>query len=88
MLVLSRKVGDKIVIGDKITVTLVRLAGNRVSIGVDAPDDVRVMRGELAGVGDRSETGDCNQTSGKRRTEAGSSCNVPTAALTAETLAP
>jgi carbon storage regulator len=88
MLVLSRKVGDKIVIGDKITVTLVRLAGNRVSIGVDAPDDVRVMRGELAGVGDRSETGDCNQTSGKSCTEAGSSCNVPTAALTAETLAP
>lgn len=88
MLVLSRKVGDKIVIGDKITVTLVRLAGNRVSIGVDAPDDVRVMRGELAEVPDRIETGDCDQTSGKPRTESGASCNVPTSALTAETLAP
>lgn len=47
MLVLSRKVGEKIVIGDNITVTLVRLAGNRVAIGVDAPDRVRVMRGEI-----------------------------------------
>ncbi len=47
MLVLSRKVGEKIVIGDNITVTLVRLAGNRVAIGVDAPDRVRVVRGEI-----------------------------------------
>lgn len=47
MLVLSRKVGEKIVIGDNITITLVRMAGNRVSIGVDAPGEVRVIRGEI-----------------------------------------
>lgn len=47
MLVLSRKVGEKIVIGDNITITLVRMAGNRISIGVDAPDQVRVIRGEI-----------------------------------------
>ncbi|MFM7074241.1 MAG: carbon storage regulator [Planctomycetota bacterium] len=47
MLVLSRKVGEKIVIGDNITITLVRMAGNRVSIGVEAPDQVRVIRGEI-----------------------------------------
>ena len=49
MLVLSRKVGEKIVIGGNITVTLVRLAGNRVSIGVDAPADIRIVRGEVDG---------------------------------------
>ncbi len=48
MLVLSRKVGEKIVIGDNITVIVNRLSGNRISLGIDAPTDVRIVRGELA----------------------------------------
>ncbi|MEX2174521.1 MAG: carbon storage regulator [Pirellulaceae bacterium] len=47
MLVLSRKVGEKLIIGDNITVVINRVAGNRVTIGIEAPDDVRVIRGEL-----------------------------------------
>ena len=47
MLVLSRKVGEKIVIGDNISIVVNRVAGNRVSIGIDAPDDVKIIRGEL-----------------------------------------
>lgn len=47
MLVLSRKVGEKLVIGDNITIVVSRVAGNRVTIGIDAPDSVRIMRGEL-----------------------------------------
>ena len=47
MLVLSRKPGEKIHIGDDITVCLVEVSGNRVRIGIEAPDDVRVLRGEL-----------------------------------------
>lgn len=47
MLVLSRKVGEKVVIGDNITVVISRVAGNRVTIGIEAPPDVRIMRGEL-----------------------------------------
>jgi carbon storage regulator len=47
MLVLSRKVGERLVIGDNITVVVSRVAGNRVTIGIEAPDDVRVVRGEL-----------------------------------------
>ena len=48
MLVLSRKVGEKVVIGDRITVVVNRVSGNRVSLGIDAPADVRIVRGELA----------------------------------------
>jgi carbon storage regulator len=90
MLVLSRKVGEKIVIGDNITVTLVRLAGNRVAIGVDAPDRVRVMRGELAVDGaapcstDRSDSSFSDSLAGGSL--AGGS--LATDALTAESLAP
>ena len=47
MLVLSRKVGQRIVIGDDITVVINRVSGNRVSIGVEAPSDMKIIRGEL-----------------------------------------
>ncbi len=47
MLVLSRKVGEKLVIGENITIVINRVAGNRVTIGIDAPDSVRVVRAEL-----------------------------------------
>jgi carbon storage regulator CsrA len=50
MLVLSRRVGEKLVIGDNITVVVNRMAGNRVSLGIEAPDDVRIVRGELSSV--------------------------------------
>lgn len=47
MLVLSRKVGEKLVIGDNITVVVNRVAGNRVTLGIEAPPSIRVIRGEL-----------------------------------------
>ena len=47
MLVLNRKVGQRIVIGDNITVVVNKVSGNRVTLGVEAPDDVHIMRGEL-----------------------------------------
>lgn len=48
MLVLTRKSGEKICIGDGITVTLLDVHGGRVRVGIDAPEEVRVLRGELA----------------------------------------
>lgn len=48
MLVLSRKPGEQVVIGNNITVTVVEVIGNRIRIGIDAPDDVRILRAELA----------------------------------------
>ena len=48
MLVLSRKPGEKLVIDNNITVTILEIIGNRVKVGIEAPGDVRVLRGELA----------------------------------------
>ena len=53
MLVLSRKEGEKLLIGDNIVLTINRISGNRVAIGIEAPRDVRIVRGEL----DRREVG-------------------------------
>ena len=47
MLVLSRKAGQELVIGDNIRITINKLSGNRVTLGIDAPDDIRIVRGEL-----------------------------------------
>ena len=47
MLVLSRKANETIRIGDDIVVTLVKVAGGKVRIGIDAPKSVKVLRGEL-----------------------------------------
>jgi carbon storage regulator len=47
MLVLSRKVGEQIVIGNSITVVVNKVAGNRISLGIEAPAHVRIVRGEL-----------------------------------------
>jgi len=48
MLVLSRKMGDKILIGDTITIVVNRVSRNRIALAIDAPADVRIVRGELA----------------------------------------
>ena len=47
MLVLSRKATERILIGDDIAITIVRIGPNSVRIGIDAPKEVNVVRGEL-----------------------------------------
>lgn len=47
MLVLSRKVGERISIGDNVTITVVRISPTSVRIGVDAPNGVSIVRQEL-----------------------------------------
>ncbi len=62
MLVLSRKVGQEIVVGDSVRITVTKVSGNRVTLGVEAPDDVRILRGELRSIvfafEDREDTPD------------------------------
>lgn len=47
MLVLSRKQNERIRVGDSVVVTIVRVSGDKVRIGIEAPPDVRVLRDEL-----------------------------------------
>jgi len=47
MLVLSRKVGERILIGDKIAVTVVRVGPGIVRLGVEAPHELPIIREEL-----------------------------------------
>jgi carbon storage regulator len=47
MLVLSRKPGEKVVIGNGIIVTVAEVKGNRVRLAFEAPGDVKIMRSEL-----------------------------------------
>lgn len=47
MLVLSRKVGQELVIGDNVRIIIQRVSGNRVAVGIEAPNDVHIVRGEL-----------------------------------------
>ena len=54
MLVLSRKPGEQIRIGNNITLTVVSIKGNQVRLGIQAPDDVRILRQELAEWADRA----------------------------------
>lgn len=49
MLVLSRKPGERILIGDDIAVTIVRIGPNNVRIGIDAPRSMNIVREELCG---------------------------------------
>lgn len=49
MLVLTRKPDEQIRIGDDIVITIVRVKGNTIRVGVEAPKGVRVIRGELEG---------------------------------------
>ena len=47
MLILTRRVGETLMIGDDITVTVLGVKGNQVRIGVNAPKDVAVRREEI-----------------------------------------
>lgn len=60
ILVLSRKQGETICIGDDIEIVVSRIDGNRVTVGIVAPKSVKVLRGELIkeGAGDAKELRD------------------------------
>ncbi len=47
MLILTRRVGESLMIGDDVTVTVLGVKGNQVRIGVNAPKDVAVHREEI-----------------------------------------
>lgn len=58
MLVLSRHVDEVIAIGDDITITVVRISDDKVRLGIDAPRDIPVHRGEVYDAIKRQERSD------------------------------
>ena len=47
ILILTRRVGEKLIIGENVTVTVLAVKGNQIRIGIDAPRDVQVNREEI-----------------------------------------
>ncbi|PKL07022.1 MAG: carbon storage regulator, partial [Spirochaetae bacterium HGW-Spirochaetae-7] len=47
MLILSRKLNEKIIIGDGVTVSIIEIRGDQVKLGIDAPKTVKVYRQEV-----------------------------------------
>ena len=47
MLILSRKINEKVIIGDEITVSVIEIRGDQVRLGIDAPKTVKVFRQEV-----------------------------------------
>ena len=47
MLALTRKVGERIVIGDNIVVTVVSIKGDSIRLGIEAPKEIKIYRGEI-----------------------------------------
>ncbi len=61
MLVLSRKESEKIMLGDSIVLTIVRVSGDRVRLGIEAPSDMLILRKEL----DPTESGPLDSSNKK-----------------------
>jgi carbon storage regulator len=66
MLVLTRKVGERIQIGDQVVVTVVRINGPAVRLGVEAPAELAIVRQEIAqaAAGDVPSAGSLEAVSG------------------------
>ena len=47
MLALTRKVGERIVIGDNITITIVEVKSDNIRLAIDAPKEIKIYRGEI-----------------------------------------
>lgn len=47
MLLLTRRIGESVMIGDGIEVRVMSVQGNQVRLGIDAPQDVKILRSEL-----------------------------------------
>jgi carbon storage regulator len=47
MLVLTRKQGEQLKVGDDVTITVLEVSGHRIRLGIEAPKSTRVLRGEL-----------------------------------------
>jgi carbon storage regulator len=75
MLILTRRVGEAVMIGEAVTVTVLGVKGNQVRIGIDAPKDVAVHREEIFERIRRGQFGDAADTADTADTGAGDSAS-------------
>jgi len=66
MLVLSRKIDDSILIGDDIKIQVIKIKGNTIRIGIEAPSDLKILRGELAPYDIKSERDSNKESTNKK----------------------
>lgn len=66
MLVLSRKIGESIVIDGGIVITVNKVMGQRVSLGITAPSKVHIVRGELVEQSPSDESEECIDGANRR----------------------
>ncbi len=85
MLIITRRPGETIMVGDGIAVTVVSMAGGEVRIGITAPREQRILRSEIYGRAPKAPT-DSGQVPGKPAT--GARRRGVTAARTASSAAP
>jgi carbon storage regulator len=66
MLILTRRIGESVMIGDDVTITVLRVKGNQVRLGVNAPKNVSVQREEILQrmQDDRPDDSDATMTAG------------------------
>lgn len=64
MLILTRRVGETLMVGDEVTVTVLGVKGNQVRIGVNAPKEVAVHREEIYQRIQREKQGDAPELEG------------------------
>lgn len=74
MLILSRKVDEKIKIGDDVTITIIDIHGDQVKIGIEAPKDIKVFRQEVFDAIKRENK--AAVTSGSRKGESGNAISA------------
>lgn len=70
MLVLSRKKDEKIIIGDKITIMVIEIRGDKVRLGIDAPKEVTVHRQEVYEAIKREQDQDSNVSADRQNIDA------------------
>lgn len=69
MLILTRRPGESLTIGDNIVVTVVSINGNQIRLGIDAPREVRVLRDEIYKAVREENQAAANTQERKRRME-------------------